>query len=154
MEQGKTNIYSKLERRMLSDIKELRKKRVVEDFADIDIKLMTRTQEQTKFWRMLRQYIRLISEIIVTYSDSVCYILMIVSMMKNAGLISIFYPIFVFGYALMEEINPGKKVWLILMIYTQALIIAKFLFQLSFWEAFYTQQQIGQFQDKLVRLAF
>jgi hypothetical protein len=118
MEQGKTNIYSKLERRMLSDIKELRKKRVVEDFADIDIKLMTRTQEQTKFSRMLRQYIRLVSEIIVTYSDSVCYILMIVSMMKNAGLISIFYPIFVFGYALMEEINPGKKVWLILMIYT------------------------------------
>jgi hypothetical protein len=118
MEQGKTNIYSKLERRMLSDIKELRKKRVVEDFADIDIKLMARTQEQTKFSRMLRQYIRLVSEIIVTYSDSVCYILMIVSMMKNAGLISIFYPIFVFGYALMEEINPGKKVWLILMIYT------------------------------------
>ena len=139
MEQGKTNIYSKLERRMLSDIKELRKKRVIEDFSDIDIKLMTRTQEQTKFWRMLRQYIRLISEILVTYSDSVCYILMIASMMKNAGLISILYPIFVFGYALMEEINPGKKVWYILMIYTQVLIIAKFLFQLSFWEAFYTQ---------------
>jgi hypothetical protein len=79
-----------------------------------------------------------LSEVLVTYSDSVCYILMIVSMMKNAGLISILYPIFVFGYALMEEINPGKKVWYLLMIYTQALIITKFLFQLSFWEAFYT----------------
>jgi len=53
---------------------------------------------------------------------------MIVSMMKNAGLISIIYPFVVFGYALMEEINPKRKVWNMLMIYTQLLIIIKFIF--------------------------
>ncbi len=53
---------------------------------------------------------------------------MIVSMMKNAGFISLFYPFFVFGYALMEEINPKKKIWYMLMIYTQILIIIKFIF--------------------------
>ena len=150
MEQGKTNVYSKLERRMLSDIKEQRKKRVINEATDIDVRLMARTQEQTTFARILRQYVTLVSEVLVTYSDSVCYILMIVSMMKNAGLISILYPVFVFGYALMEEVNPGRKVWYAVMIYTQTLIITKFLFQLSFWEAFYTQAEIGKFQDKLV----
>jgi hypothetical protein len=64
---------------------------------------------------------------------------MIVSMMKNAGLISLIYPFVVFGYALMEEINPKKRIWYLLMMYTQILIIFKFVFQLSFWEAFYTQ---------------
>ena len=31
------------------------------------------------------------------------------------------------------------------MMYTQILIIIKFVFQLSFWEAFYTQLQIDKF---------
>lgn len=43
MEQGKTNIYSKLERRMLSDIKELRKKKIINELCEVDVKLMART---------------------------------------------------------------------------------------------------------------
>jgi hypothetical protein len=46
MQQGKTNIYSKLERRMLVDIreiKEIRKKNNLEHLQDIDIKDMKRT---------------------------------------------------------------------------------------------------------------
>jgi len=38
MKQGKTNIYSKLERRMLVDIREIRKKKILESLQDIDIK--------------------------------------------------------------------------------------------------------------------
>jgi hypothetical protein len=88
---------------------------------------MKRTVELVKFSRVLNSYIRLIIEIIVSYSDCVCYILMLVSMMKNAGLISLFYPLVVFGYALFEEINPKKKVWYMLMLYTELLILAKFI---------------------------
>jgi hypothetical protein len=46
MQQGKTNIYSKLERRMLVDIREIkesRKKNNLEHLQDIDIKDMKRT---------------------------------------------------------------------------------------------------------------
>ena len=53
---------------------------------------------------------------------------MIVSMMKNAGLISIIYPFVVFGYAILEEVNPRKKVWYAIMIYTELLILVKFLY--------------------------
>jgi hypothetical protein len=45
MKQGKTNIYSKLERRMLVDIREIRKKKILETLQDIDVKEMKRTQE-------------------------------------------------------------------------------------------------------------
>jgi hypothetical protein len=43
MEYGKLNIYSKLERRMLADIKDIRKKKIFEELNDIDIKDMRRT---------------------------------------------------------------------------------------------------------------
>lgn len=70
----------------------------------------------------------MILEILITYSDSVCYFFMIISMMKNAGLISLAYPLIVFGYALMEEVNPKKKFWYSILIYTECLILIKFLF--------------------------
>lgn len=128
MEHGKLQIYSKLERRMLADIRDIKKKRIFEEINDIDIKEMRRTQEQIRIAKIISGYIRLMFEIIATYSDSICYILMIVSMMKNAGLISILYPLIVFGYSLMEEINPRKRIWYMLMIYTEILILFKFVF--------------------------
>jgi hypothetical protein len=45
MEHGKLQIYSKFERRMLADIKDIKKKRIFEELNDIDIKEMRRTQE-------------------------------------------------------------------------------------------------------------
>jgi hypothetical protein len=128
MEHGKFTIYSKLERRMLSDIRDIKKKKIFEELNDIDIKEMRRTQDQLRFSKIVSAYIRLMFEIIATYSDSICYILMIVSMMKNAGLISILYPLVVFGYSLMEKINPRKRIWYMLMIYTELLILTKFVF--------------------------
>lgn len=53
---------------------------------------------------------------------------MIASMMKNAGLISLFYPLVIFGYAIMEESTPSKKFWYFILIYTEILILIKFLY--------------------------
>jgi hypothetical protein len=52
---------------------------------------------------------------------------MIVSMMTNAGLISLFYPFVVFGFAIMEETTPSKKFWNWVLIYTECMILIKFV---------------------------
>ena len=122
---------------MLSDYRDFKRKRLDND---IKVKDLKRTMEFSKFGKVINGYLRLLIEIIVTYSDSVCYILMLVSMMTNAGLISILYPMVVFGYALMEEVNPRKRIWYSLMVYSEVLILAKFIFQLSFWEAIFDPQ--------------
>lgn len=70
---------------------------------------------------------------------------MICDMMKNAGLVSLIYPLVVFGYALFEEVNPRKKFWYAIMIYTEVLILIKFLFQLSFWDAILSETQLDNF---------
>ena len=97
----------------------------------------------------MQMYGQLLVEMISTYSDYVCYLFMIISMMKNAGLISLVYPFVVFGYSLMEEINPRKKVWYGILIYTEVLIFIKFLYQLSFWDAIFWDYQLQHFQDIL-----
>lgn len=129
---AKTNIYTKMERKMLKDIRDIKKLNDAQgketDGADIEIKDLKRTQEYINFGGLFKGYLKFFMELIVTYSDSVCYFLMIISMMKNAGLISILYPFIVFGYALMEEINPSKKFWYTILIYTEVLIMIKFLF--------------------------
>lgn len=131
MRSGKTVIYSKFERKMLSDIRDVKyNKRKQGEFAikDVEISEMKRTNDLLKVGKMILQYGQLLVEIIASNSDYVCYIFMIISMMKNAGLISLVYPFVVFGYGLMEDINPRKKIWYGIMIYTEFLILIKFLY--------------------------
>lgn len=46
--------------------------------------------------------------ILISQSQSLIYLFMITSMYMNAGIISIPYPIAVFGWAILEEKRPGK----------------------------------------------
>ena len=49
----------------------------------------------------------------------------------NAGIISIFYPLTVFGYALLEEARPHRRYWEIVRSYTVCILIFKFILNLS-----------------------
>ena len=52
-------------------------------------------------------------------------------MYSNAGLISLPYPIAVFGYALLEENRPRKEFWDYVRIYTIFVLFLKFAMNLS-----------------------
>ena len=61
---------------------------------------------------------------------------MLLSMFQNAGIISIFYPIAVFGYALMEETRPRNSFWNLVRAYTTVLLFFKFVMNLSMLEEY------------------
>ena len=77
---------------------------------------------------MIFRHFGLLLEILVSHSEMVCYLFMIISMMKNAGFISLVYPFSVFGYAILEEMKPKKKFWYFILLYTEGLILLKFLY--------------------------
>lgn len=52
---------------------------------------------------------------------------MIISMIVNAGIISIGYPFLVFGFALLEETRPSKSFWNKVLYYTLAILMIKYL---------------------------
>jgi hypothetical protein len=56
---------------------------------------------------------------------------MLLSMQVNAGLISLVYPLTIFGYALLEETRPNQHFWRLIKQYTTCLLAFKFLWNLS-----------------------
>jgi len=77
---------------------------------------------------MIVRFLSLIIEFIVTYSDYFCYLFMLVSMMVSAGILTLFYPFIVFGYALLEENNPSKTCWKVILVYTMGLVLIMFVY--------------------------
>ena len=58
---------------------------------------------------------------------------MITEAVINPGILTLVYPISVFGYALIEETRPRRYFWYFIMLYTQLFIIIQFIFSLSYW---------------------
>jgi hypothetical protein len=52
-------------------------------------------------------------------------------MYTNAGLVSLFYPLAVFGYGLLEEKRPDKAFWKIVLKYSITLLFGKILINLE-----------------------
>lgn len=77
----------------------------------IKLNMMRMTYEFTKPGPMIIRLIETVFYIIISQTQNLIYISMILSMYMNAGLISIFYPLTVFGYALIEESRPNMKYW-------------------------------------------
>lgn len=102
---------------------------------DKKIKLnhLENTWAYTRFSSMIMKYIELMFYIVITNTHNFIYIFMMYSMYQNAGLMSIVYPISIFGYALIEEWRPNKKYWNFIRIYTTCILLIKLMANLSFF---------------------
>lgn len=59
------------------------------------------------------------------------YSVMILCHFANANLLSVFFPVSVFGYAILEYPKPKKFFWNVVLVYTTVIIAFKFLSQLD-----------------------
>ena len=78
-----------------------------------------------------------------------CYILMIINHMYSASLISFFYPITIFCYALLEFPRPKKRYWKICLYYTFLILFIKLIFTLDLYTLFMDKDQFKEFLDTL-----
>ena len=67
------------------------------------------------------------------------------SMYQNAGIISLPYPILVFGYALIEETRPKKQFWRFLRLYTTFVLLFKFIFNLRIFDEYLETPEFKHF---------
>lgn len=122
--------YEKLLREENTLEAEINNKRKVITLED-----MPETKEFVKFSRISISFIGVIPKALISKMAVIAYTFMIVSMISNAGFISILYPFAVFGYALMEEGRPAHYFWNFVVFYTTLIIFLKTLFQLDIWFA-------------------
>lgn len=92
---------------------------------------MPETSELIKFSSISVSIIGAFFKGIQSEAARITYLCMIMSMILNASFITIFYPMAVFGFALMEERRPGKTFWNIMATYTIVILFLKMLIQLD-----------------------
>jgi len=64
----------------------------------------------------------------------IVFFFIVLNHMMNSSLLSLLWPVLVFGYGLIEYPRPGKRFWIIALNYAMFIICVKFLFQLSILE--------------------
>ena len=68
---------------------------------------------------------------------------MLIETVRSPGILTLVYPLSVFGYALMEETRPRRFFWYLIMLYTQLCLIVQFVLSLRFWTIFFPSYQIN-----------
>lgn len=80
--------------------------------------------------------------IIISNTQQIIYGAMLFSMYQNAGIVSIFYPMSVFGYAMLEETRPPATYWNLVRKYTTVLLFFKFICNLSILEPYINAEEV------------
>lgn len=89
---------------------------------------------------MLLKLVEVFYYMIISNTQSLIYISMIWSMYENAGILSLVYPFFVFGYGLLEETRPKIWFWNWIRNYNQVVLFFKFFMNLSIFEEILTSK--------------
>lgn len=104
----------------------------------IKLKDMTKTWAFTRPVPMLVRLGETMFYVIISQTQTIIYLAMILSMYENAGIISLPYPLAVFGYALLEETRPRREFWVLVRQYTTVILFFKFVLNLSLFEPLLT----------------
>ena len=129
MRRGETIVRSSVEYAILNDIKQE---------LITGIPTNHNLNQQTTFFKMFVRYLKLIQEFFQSSLEIMSYLFMIYTCIKNPGIVTLVYPLSVFGYALMEETRPSKHYWYFIMLYTQILLITEFILSLNFWHSIFS----------------
>jgi hypothetical protein len=82
------------------------------------------------YFQLFMYYLVIFFKVFSSNLQGFCYLFMIIATICNGGLIYMIYPALVFGIALCEEEEPGKKYWYFVIMYTQFLILMQYTAQL------------------------
>ncbi|XP_067854151.1 piezo-type mechanosensitive ion channel component 1 isoform X4 [Heptranchias perlo] len=107
-------------------------------------------EESEKFYQSQNRFLKLVFavyNVIAANSELTCYFIIILNNMISASVITLFLPILMFLWAMLSIPRPSKRFWMTAIIYTEVMVVVKYLFQFGFfpWNSHYV---ISVYEDK------
>ena len=105
------------------------KKRKINQFEEL-----LKTKLFQKYLKTSYQIIHILYYIFTLFINNfswVCYFLMILDHIHSSSIITTFYPLSIFCYAILEYPRPKKKYWICMLLYTMIIICCKFIIQMQ-----------------------
>lgn len=75
------------------------------------------------YGQLFKYYLVIFFKVMSSNLHIFCYLFMLLALIMNGGLMYMVYPAMVFGFALCEEEEPGKRFWYFTIFYTQIIIL-------------------------------
>ncbi|KAL3083769.1 hypothetical protein niasHT_036762 [Heterodera trifolii] len=99
------------------------------DIKRLEDEALNRWEQRNIFAR----FITAIGNCIAAHTDIICYCFVIIVHGYTAGLLTLPLPALVFLWGTLASPRPSKLFWIVMIIYTEFEIVAKFAFQFGFW---------------------
>ena len=143
---------------------DLNKIQVVYNIEKGDIKINTNTLKfqqfetllDTKLFRVylhtsyqIKSIIKNLESFLCNNFNYFCYLIMIIDHMINSSLLTMFYPLSIFCYALLENPQPKKIYWQVCICYTVFVLGLKFFFQLKLFNTIFGSDSYSEFLNVL-----
>ncbi|XP_053127171.1 piezo-type mechanosensitive ion channel component 1 isoform X3 [Hemicordylus capensis] len=93
-------------------------------------------EESERFYRSQNRFLQLLLacfHFVAGHSDLMCYFIIVLNNMVTASVISLVLPILVFLWAMLSIPRPSKRFWMTAIVYTEAMVVVKYLFQFGFF---------------------
>uniref|UniRef100_A0A8C2CPZ5 Piezo-type mechanosensitive ion channel component 1 n=1 Tax=Cyprinus carpio TaxID=7962 RepID=A0A8C2CPZ5_CYPCA len=85
--------------------------------------------------------------VLAAHSELVCYFIIMLNNLVTASVISLVLPILVFLWAMLSVPRPSKRFWMTAIIYTEIMVVVKYLFQFGFFP-WNTENELKLNEDK------
>lgn len=87
--------------------------------------------------------------LILSQSEILCYLLMILTHLRSASILSLPLPLSVFLWAMLCIPRPNKVYWITCITYTEAVVVIKYLFQFKLFP--WNQLPVPPFEEKTMQ---
>ncbi|KAL8195077.1 UNVERIFIED_CONTAM: Piezo-type mechanosensitive ion channel component 1, partial [Gekko kuhli] len=100
-------------------------------------------EESERFYASQNRFLQLLLafyHFVAAHSDLLCYFVIVLNNMVTASVISLVLPVLTFLWAMLSLPRPSKRFWMMAIVYTEAMVVVKYLFQFGFfpWNSYST----------------
>ncbi|XP_054856190.1 piezo-type mechanosensitive ion channel component 1 [Eublepharis macularius] len=100
-------------------------------------------EESERFYASQNRFLHLLLacyHFVAAHSDLLCYFVIVLNNMVTASVISLVLPVMTFLWAMLSLPRPSKRFWMTAIVYTEVMVVVKYLFQFGFfpWNSYST----------------